>query len=277
MQLSDAKVRYPKDLSSNNPNIKQSARPSIMTASNNNRNDYLYLDIDSLIPYRNQARKTFDVNSLKELAETIKQHGIRQPLTVILSDPEKGIFEVVSGERRLRAAKLAGLTQVPCIILKDGSKAEEIAIIENTQREDLHPVELYTAYKSLLDNGYCQNAAEIAEKTASNKSSISEILAIRKIAEDVQDMLIKEKISNRSVLRKLISIEDSVKQREFLCGYLSKDNQVKKVKNTKGLYTKSKVLEFVIEDGEFKITKNAVSKLDQPQKAALFQLINQIF
>jgi len=141
------KIRH---IETNVNNQTNKTRSSIYTE--NFKGEFYNISVDKLIPFKNQARKIFDEKSMLNLAKTIKEHGIRQPLTVIPSDIREGCYEVISGERRLRAAKSIGMEKVPCIIIHDMLKAEEIALIENIQREDLHPVELLKAFSNLLHN-----------------------------------------------------------------------------------------------------------------------------
>ena len=138
-----AKVRY-RDIS---PELEKLATP---VSSQNSRvsigfedevGEFYYFSVDDLIPYKNQARSIFDEDEINKLSDTIKQHGVRQPLSIIKSKIVLDKYEVVSGERRLRAAKLAALKKVPCIIIKDEKDADEISLIENIQRQDLHPLE----------------------------------------------------------------------------------------------------------------------------------------
>ncbi len=144
IRLKEISKSYDK-LASPNPNAK--LRPSI--GLDGNIGEFFYLNVENLKTYSKQARKCFDLEELNKLAETIREHGVRQPLSVIKTE-EPGIYQVISGERRLRAAKISGLEKVPCIILSDTAKVEEIAVIENIQRADLYPIELSNAYTSLL-------------------------------------------------------------------------------------------------------------------------------
>ena len=108
--------------------------------------EFYMINVENLIPFKNQARIYFDDKEIENLSESIKRHGIRQPLTIIPYEDNKGIFEVISGERRLKAAKIVGLDKVPCIIIHDRNIAQEIAIVENIHRQDLHPIELGLAF-----------------------------------------------------------------------------------------------------------------------------------
>lgn len=169
--------------------------------------EFFYLNVENLQTYHKQARKHFDQDELHQLAETIREHGIRQPLSVIKT-AEPGVYQVISGERRLRAAKMAGLDKVPCIILADENHAEEVAVIENIQRADLHPLELAAAYSSLLRDFNHGDQAVLAKKLSVSNSHISETLALNKLPQEIKDYLISKNIRTRATLRKLISFEN---------------------------------------------------------------------
>lgn len=170
------------------------------------KGEYYNIDVNKLVPFHNQARILFDDEGIHKLADTIKGHGIRQPLTIIPSE-KVGFYEIVSGERRFRAALLLKYQRVPCIIIKDKQKAEEIAIIENIQRKDLHPVELMRAYLNLLSNKICDSYSEIAKKVGVSKSSVVDILNLRRLDVEVQKALVVNDIKNRDFLRKLCEKE----------------------------------------------------------------------
>ncbi len=167
-----------------------------------------FIDVDRLVSFRHQKRKYFDNEKLKTLAETIKEHGIRQPLTVIQSEDNRDTFEIVSGERRFLAAKMIGLDKVPCIIIHDRKAAEEIAVIENVQRADLHPIELGKAYSSLLENKVVSSREELAKKIGVQRTQVSEYISFSKFPDSIADRLISNGISHRRILRKISKCAD---------------------------------------------------------------------
>ena len=169
------------------------------------------VDINSIEPNKEQPRKLFNEDSLIELSESIKQHGIVQPLVVTKKD---GYFKIIVGERRLRAAKLAGLKKVP-VVVKDYSPQEimEIALIENIQREDLNPVEEATAYQRLIQE-YNLKQDEVAERVSKSRTAITNSLRLLKLDERVQNMLIEENISSGHA-RALLAIKDAELQYEM--------------------------------------------------------------
>lgn len=163
-----------------------------------------FIDINKVEPNKDQPRKSFNEDSLIELSESIKQHGIVQPLVVTKKDD---YFEIIAGERRWRAAKLAGLKEVP-VIVKDYSPQEimEIALIENIQREDLNPVEEAMAYQRLVKE-YDLKQDEVAERVSKSRTAITNSLRLLKLDERVQSMLIEENISSGHA-RALLAIKD---------------------------------------------------------------------
>lgn len=162
------------------------------------------IDINKIEPNKDQPRKSFNEDSLIELSESIKQHGIVQPLIVTKRDD---FFEIIAGERRWRAAKLAGLKKVP-VIVKDYSPQEimEIALIENIQREDLNPVEEAMAYQRLIQE-YDLKQDEVAERVSKSRTTITNSLRLLKLDERVQSMLIEENFSSGHA-RALLGIKD---------------------------------------------------------------------
>ena len=155
-------------------------------------------------PNREQPRKQFDEDALVELADSIKQFGIIQPLIV---QEKNGFYEIIAGERRWRAAKLAGLKEVP-VIVKDYSDLEvvEISLIENIQRENLNPIEEALAYKRLL-NEFNLKQDEVAERVSKSRTAVTNSMRLLKLDERVQQMVIDDKLSTGHA-RALLGIEE---------------------------------------------------------------------
>lgn len=150
------------------------------------------MKVSDIEPNRDQPRKKFDKESLEELAESIKQFGIIQPIVVQKKDD---YYEIIAGERRWRAAKLAKVKEVP-VIIKEYTKQEvmEIALIENIQRKDLNPIEEALAYKSLIDECHLKQE-ELAKRVSKSRTAIANSLRLLKLTDEVQEMLISEELS----------------------------------------------------------------------------------
>lgn len=155
-------------------------------------------------PNREQPRKKFDEEALQELRDSIKQYGIIQPLVV---KKNADYYEIIAGERRWRAAKMAGLKEVP-VIIKEYTDQEivEISLIENIQRENLNPIEEAIAYKRLLDEFHLKQE-EVAKRVAKSRTTVTNSLRLLKLDEKVQQMVIEEKLTSGHV-RALLAIED---------------------------------------------------------------------
>ena len=175
---------------------------------NANKSGEVILKINDVEPNKNQPRRIFNEDSLIELSESIKQHGIVQPLVVA---KQKDYYEIIAGERRWRAAKIAGLKEVP-VIIKDYSPQEimEVALIENIQREDLNPIEEAKAYKNLIDE-YNLKQDQVAEKVSKSRTAVTNALRLLKLDDRVQEMLISENISSGHA-RALLGLDDAEKQ-----------------------------------------------------------------
>ena len=168
----------------------------------------LMVKINEVEPNREQPRKDFNEDALIEISESIKQYGVIQPLIV---KDRQGYYEIVAGERRWRAAKMAGLKEVP-VIIKDYTEQEiaEIALIENLQREDLNPIEEALAYQRLLTEFHMKQD-ELAEKISKSRVAVTNALRLLKLSEKVQQMLIDDMISSGHA-RALVGIEDEEQQ-----------------------------------------------------------------
>lgn len=166
------------------------------------------LNINEIEPNREQPRKVFNEDALEELADSIKEYGIIQP---ILVHREKDYYSIIAGERRWRAAKKAGLKEVP-VIIREYSKQEivEISLIENIQREDLNPIEEAMAYKRLSEE-FNLKQDEVAERVSKSRAAITNSMRLLKLDERVQGMLIDDMISAGHA-RALLSVEDKDEQ-----------------------------------------------------------------
>ena len=166
----------------------------------------LEIDIEKISRDEGQPRKNFSEESLAELANSIKEHGIIQPLVVI---EEGGKYIIVAGERRWRAAKMAGLSKLPAIVRTlDSQNRLELSIIENAQREDLNPIELATAYAK-LKNQFNMSVSEIAERVGKSESAVINTMRLLNLPEDAKKAMVEHGLSE-GVMRPLITAEPAV-------------------------------------------------------------------
>ncbi|MGI5947976.1 MAG: ParB/RepB/Spo0J family partition protein [Lachnospiraceae bacterium] len=168
----------------------------------------VYLKISMIEPNQEQPRKEFNQEQLEELAESIRNYGVLQPIMV----QKKGdLYEIIAGERRWRAAKMAGLKEVPVIIRDfDRQKKMEISLIENVQRSDLNPIEEAMAYRQLIEE-FGLKQEEIAERVSKNRATIANSLRLLKLDPRIQELLVQGAISNGHA-RALLAIEDLEQQ-----------------------------------------------------------------
>lgn len=205
---------FPEKVSQEKPKTVRSSKPKTNTATAKTTLDQpavkgeTIVKISKVEPNREQPRKKFDEDALLELSESIKLYGVLQPLLV--SD-KKDYYEIVAGERRWRAAKMAGLKEVP-VVIKEFSDQEivEISLIENIQREDLNPVEEAMAYKRLIDE-FNLKQDEIAERVSKSRTAVTNSLRLLKLDARVQQMMVDEMISAGHA-RALLAISDAEKQ-----------------------------------------------------------------
>lgn len=223
--------------------------------------EHYLISIDKLIPYHRQARHYFDTQEIENLAKSISDHGIRQPLTVIQSSVEDKKYEVVSGERRLKAAKLVGLKKIPCIIISDSILAEEIALIENIQRQDLHPIELGEALLKILDNRKGMTQLELSERLGMSNRVVSEVIQYARLPEEVKHKAISQKIVGRDYLRKMVKSKDPF-------DLISKDSVAEK-----GIKS---ILRVNFNDGDFRIQLSSLIFLNEDQKLQLKTMLMEV-
>lgn len=163
------------------------------------------LNIVDIEPKQDQPRKYFDEEALNQLADSIKQHGLIQP--IIVREVGGGFYQIIAGERRWRASKLAGLTEIPAIIMDaDALKASELAIIENIQRENLNPYEEAQAYRSLMTQ-YSLTQEEVASRVGKSRSAIANTMRLLDLPDEVLEMLQSADISAGHA-RALLGLKD---------------------------------------------------------------------
>lgn len=181
------------------------------------------MKISDIEPNREQPRKNFDKEALEELADSIRQFGIIQPIVVQKKDD---YYEIIAGERRWRAAKLAKVKEVP-VIIKEYTKQEvmEIALIENIQRKDLNPIEEALAYKSLIDE-YNLKQDELAKRVSKSRTAIANAMRLLRLTDEVQSMLINEEISMGHA-RALLSLDQEDLQLEAAKSIIEKGLSVR--------------------------------------------------
>ena len=199
---------------------------------------YKLLPIHKVEPNRNQPRQDFDEEELESLSESLATHGILQPLTV--REVESGYYQIIAGERRWRAARMAGLTEVPVVVIEaDDQKAMELALIENLQRQDLNPVEEALGYQSLMEDfGLTQESA--AQRVGKSRPAVANALRLLNlpdgILEKVRDgslsagharaiLAIKSEKKQLEAMQKIIALGLSVRQAELLCKNMTKEPQ----------------------------------------------------
>lgn len=211
----------------------------------------IMLRIGEVEPNRDQPRKVFNEDKLHELADSITQHGIIEPLIVVKRDD---YYEIVAGERRWRASMMAGLTEVP-VVIKDYTKQQvvEVALIENLQREDLNPIEEAKAYQQLIEE-YNLKQDEVADKVSKSRTTITNSIRLLKLDDAVQDMLVAECITSGHA-RALLALDDKSLQYEIANKILDEklsvretEKLIKQVKN--GTYGKKTVKKKVFDDQE---------------------------
>lgn len=197
------------------------------------------VNVENIIPNRFQPRLQFDEEALNELAASIKEHGIIQPL-VLRRVGDK--FEIIAGERRYKASQIAGLTSVPAIICDlDDNESAEVAIIENTHRRALSPIEEAKSYKKLLDRRYVTQD-QLAKRLGTSQSNVANKIRLLSLDENVQNALLKEEISERHA-RSLLRVTDKFKQVDLLNKIINEKWPVRKldeeIDKILGTYTKN--------------------------------------
>ena len=200
-----------KGLDSLIPEKKGAAKKETKSVSEIEKGPASVININKIEPNRLQPRKEFKEDALQELADSIKQFGVIEPLVVQDRDDH---YEIIAGERRWRAAKIAGLKEVPAVVKKlTEQEIVEISLIENLQREDLNPIEEAMTYKRLLEEFHLKQD-EVADRVSKSRAAVTNSMRLLKLTEEVQQMIIDEKISSGHA-RALIPVDDAKQQYEL--------------------------------------------------------------
>jgi len=173
----------------------------------------VYLKLEDILPNRFQPRIKFDEQALNELSQSIKEHGVLSPITV---RPLGNKYEIIAGERRFKASTLAGLTEIPALVVTiDDKESAEVALIENVQRKDLTPIEEAISYKKIFDMNIGISQDSLAKKLGKSQSAIANKLRLLNLSDEVQEALLENKISERHA-RSLLKIKDTKIQNQLL-------------------------------------------------------------
>ena len=267
-EIADTKVDKKKSSvsgSSKSAPLKKSGSKDAAVSQVDDKKSEVFVKLSDIEPNVNQPRKDFNEDSLVELADSIKKYGVIEPLIVT----KKGkMYQIIAGERRWRASRIAGIKEIP-VIIRDYTDKErmEIALIENLQREDLNPIEEALAYQSLIDE-YHLKQDEVAERVSKSRSTITNALRLLKLSDKVRQMVVDDMLSTGHA-RALLAIEDADVQYEtaltvFDEGLSVRDTErlVKSVNN--------------ILNGNTSDKDKAESKVDNSMEAILSQLQEQL-
>ena len=205
------------------------------------KSPYQLLPIHKVEPNRSQPRQDFDEEELQSLSESIALHGVLQPLTV--RQLPSGYYQIIAGERRWRAARMAGLSEVPVVVMEaDDKKTMELALIENLQRQDLNPVEEALGYRSLIEE-YGLTQEETSQRVGKSRSAVANALRLLSMNEELLEKVrcgelspgharavlsVKNEKKQKEAAQKIIALGLSVRQAELLCKNLSKEPEPKK-------------------------------------------------
>jgi len=177
------------------------------------KDEVVQLNLDDIIPNRFQPREVFDERALKELAVSIKEHGVIQP--IIVRNVQNGKYEIIAGERRYKASALAGLTKIPAIIRNlDDKESSKVALLENLQRKNLNAIEEAKTYQKILELDE-MTQEELAKTMGKSQSAVANKLRLLNLSEEVQDAILKEQISERHA-RALLNVPDSKKTKRTI-------------------------------------------------------------
>ena len=229
----------------------------------------LTVDLDKLMAREDQPRKSFDDDSLKELANSIKADGVIQPIVVRKVDDR---YEIIAGERRFRASKLAGLEKVPVVVKNvTDRKASELALVENIQREDLNPIEEAISLKTLMEE-YKLTQQELSDIIGKSRSYIANNLRLLNLSDHIKEYLIRGELSP-SQGRTLLSLETDEERNKYLDKLLVKEVNIRDVEK-KAKQSKSKTEDIFIKDICERLTEvlDAKVKINEKKKGGQIEI-----
>lgn len=229
----------------------------------------LTVDLDKLMAREDQPRKSFDDDSLKELANSIKADGVIQPIVVRKVDDR---YEIIAGERRFRASKLAGLEKVPVVVKNvTDRKARELALVENIQREDLNPIEEAISLKTLMEE-YKLTQQELSDIIGKSRSYIANILRLLNLSDHIKEYLIRGELSP-SQGRTLLSLETDEERNKYLDKLLVKEVNIRDVEK-KAKQSKNKTEDIFIKDICERLTEvlDAKVKINEKKKGGQIEI-----
>lgn len=232
--------------------------------------EILEISLEDIVPNRFQPRLTFDTEALNELANSIKEHGIIQPLVVRRLNDK---YEIIAGERRFKAATLIGMKKVPCVVMElSDNESAEVAVIENIQRKEMTPLEEAKAYKKILDKGYLTQDV-LAKRMGKSQSSVANKLRLLNLDEVVQDAILDGKISERHA-RSLLKIEDKQEQRNILSEIINNRLTVRQTDELiKEKYNKEEDTNNMTQEDIFKVSEE---KKVEPQTNTTYMSMPEI-
>lgn len=221
------------------------------------QDEVIKIPIDNIVPNPNQPRYYFDENNLKDLADSIKEHGVIQPIIVTKISENK--FELIAGERRLQASKLSGLKEMPAIVrIATNQQKLELALVENIQRHDLNAIEEAKAYRK-LQNEFNLSQEDIAKKAGKNRSTIANTIRLLELPIEIQRGIIERKITSGHA-RAILSLDNPEKQRALYALILKNDLTVRAAE--------SKVREITVHTHKRKITENKDVRIQEIEDRA---------
>lgn len=210
---------------------------SVIETTTETEKDVKKIKITQIEPNKTQPRRTFDEEKIEELADSIREYGIIQPIVVKLN--KNGFYTIIAGERRWRASRKAGLKEIPAVIKEVSEQTEkEIALIENIQRENLNSIEEAQGIKELIDV-YGMTQEDVAKKIGRSRPAVANILRLLNLPEEIQTLVKEEKISQGHA-RALISLENKVLAQEIAKRVIAEDMSVRQLENYISNLTKVK-------------------------------------